>query len=69
MLGTRLMNSAAAPAASRSLGRPSNPMPATPEAETDEYVITFSNVAVNLDRATVVRGGKQVSLTAAEFGC
>ena len=33
-------------------------MPVPPEAEADEYVIMFSNVTVNLDRATVVRGGK-----------
>ena len=66
-LGTCLMNSATAPAASRSLGRPSNPLPVMPEGEADEYVITFSNVTVNLDRATVMRGGKQISLTAAEF--
>jgi DNA-binding response OmpR family regulator len=33
----------------------------------DEYVISFSNVTVNLDRATVLRDGKKVTLTAAEF--
>jgi DNA-binding response OmpR family regulator len=66
-LGTCQMNSATAPAASRSLGRLPNPMPVTPEADADEYVITFSNVTVNLDRAKVVRDGKQISLTAAEF--
>jgi DNA-binding response OmpR family regulator len=33
----------------------------------DEYVISFSDVAVNLDRGTVVRAGKKVSLMAAEF--
>jgi DNA-binding response OmpR family regulator len=33
----------------------------------DEYVIYFSDVTVNLDRATVVRDGKKVPLTTAEF--
>ena len=33
----------------------------------DEYVISFANVTVNLDRATVVRAGKKVNLTTAEF--
>jgi DNA-binding response OmpR family regulator len=33
----------------------------------DEYVISFSDVTTNLDRATVVRGGKKVTLTTAEF--
>src|SRR3954466_9674613 len=36
-------------------------------AEGDEYVISFANVTVNLDRATVVRAGKKVNLTTAEF--
>jgi DNA-binding response OmpR family regulator len=38
-----------------------------PESENDEYVVSFSNVTVNLDRATVVRGRKTVALTAAEY--
>ena len=33
----------------------------------DEYVVSFSNVTVNLDRAMVVRGGKKVAMTTAEF--
>jgi len=37
------------------------------EADNDEYIVSFSNVCVNLDRETVVRGGKKVGLTAAEF--
>ena len=37
------------------------------ESEGDEYVVSFSNVTINLDRATVVRGRKKVALTAAEF--
>jgi len=36
-------------------------------ADSDEYVISFANVTVNLDRATVVRAGKKVNLTTAEF--
>src|ERR1035437_9883943 len=39
----------------------------TTDFASDDYVIWFSNVEVNLDRATVVRGGKKVSLTTAEF--
>lgn len=41
----------------------------TPTAESsgDEYVISFADVTVNLDRATVVRSGKKLALTAAEF--
>ena len=66
-LGTRPMNSATATAATRTFVRPSDPTPAAPESEADEYVITFSNVTVNLDRATVIRGAKEISLTAAEF--
>jgi len=37
------------------------------EPANDEYVVSFSNVTVNLDRATVVRGGRKVALTTAEF--
>lgn len=37
------------------------------EVENDEYIISFSNVTVNLDRATVLRGRKKVALTTAEF--
>jgi DNA-binding response OmpR family regulator len=33
----------------------------------DDYVVSFSNVKINLDRATVVRGGRKVALTGAEF--
>jgi DNA-binding response OmpR family regulator len=66
-LGTCPMNSATAPASSRTYSRPSSPLPVAPEPDTDEYVIQFSNVVVNLDRAMVTRGGKQLSLTAAEF--
>lgn len=33
----------------------------------DDYVISFSDVTVNLDRATVVRGGEKVAFTAPEF--
>src|SRR5439155_3210799 len=33
----------------------------------DEYVIEFADVTVNLDRATVVRSGSKVALTTAEF--
>jgi two-component system response regulator RegX3 len=61
------MNSATAQTTARSSGRLPNPMPSPPEAGVDEYVVRFSDVTVNLDRATVVRGGKKVSVTAAEF--
>ena len=33
----------------------------------DDYIISFSDVTVNLDRGTVVRGSKKVTLTAAEL--
>ncbi len=33
----------------------------------DEYVISFSDVTVNVDRSTVARGGRKVAMTAAEF--
>lgn len=33
----------------------------------DEYIVSFADVTVNLDRATVVRGKKKVTLTPAEF--
>jgi DNA-binding response OmpR family regulator len=33
----------------------------------DDYVISFSDVTVNLDRATVIRGAKKVPCTAPEF--
>ena len=39
----------------------------TTDPASDDYVISFSNVEVNLDHATVLRGGKKVSLTTAEF--
>ncbi len=42
------------------------PVQITPDAA-DEYVISFSDISVNLDRATVFRGGKKVALTTAEF--
>lgn len=61
------MNSATAAATSRSFARPSPALPVPPDPEADEYVIAFSNVSVNLDRGTVIRGGKQIALTAAEF--
>ena len=41
--------------------------PSMSETAADEYVISFSNVTVNLDRATVIRAGKRVSLTSSEF--
>jgi DNA-binding response OmpR family regulator len=37
------------------------------ESADDEYVISFSNVTVNVDRASVTRGGRKVALTGAEF--
>lgn len=33
----------------------------------DEYVISFSNVEVNLDRGTVTRAGRKVALSSSEF--
>jgi DNA-binding response OmpR family regulator len=33
----------------------------------DDYIVSFSDVTVNLDRGTVVRGSKKVALTAAEL--
>ncbi len=38
----------------------------TPESA-DEYVISFSDITVNLDRAAVLRGGRKLALTTAEF--
>jgi DNA-binding response OmpR family regulator len=48
---------------------PSRSFQESPDASNnaDEYVISFSDVTVNLDRAAVLRGGKKVTLTAAEF--
>jgi len=48
---------------------PSRSFQESPDApnNADEYVISFCDVTVNLDRATVLRGGKNVTLTAAEF--
>ena len=37
------------------------------EYGTDDYIISFADVTVNLDRGTVLRGGKKATLTAAEF--
>ena len=45
----------------------SNTQPLNQQSEDDEYIVSFSNVTVNLDRATVVRGGKKIAMTAAEF--
>lgn len=53
------MNLATAPLA--------NTQPTISESENDEYVVSFSNVTVNLDRGTVLRGRKKVALTAAEL--
>src|ERR1017187_2281835 len=36
-------------------------------SDADEYVLQFSSVTVNLDRATVVRAGKKILLTSSEF--
>ena len=33
----------------------------------DDYVVSFDNITVNLDRQTVIRAGKKINLTAAEF--
>ena len=33
----------------------------------DEYIVSFADVTVNLDRATVTRAGRKVALTTAEF--
>jgi DNA-binding response OmpR family regulator len=33
----------------------------------DDYIVSFADITVNLDRATVVRGNKKVALTTAEF--
>jgi DNA-binding response OmpR family regulator len=41
--------------------------PAAGESFSDDYVVSFSDVTVNLDRCTVFRAGKKVALTAAEF--
>ena len=61
------MNSATAPArVSRSIAVRQVEI-ATPEFAPDEYVVSFSDITANLDRGTVVRDGKKVSLTAAEF--
>ena len=55
------MNLATAP------GRIQQETAAASEIAPDEYVISFSDVTVNLDRATVFRAGKTVALTTAEF--
>ena len=33
----------------------------------DDYIVSFADVTVNLDRGTVVRGGRKINLTTAEF--
>src|SRR5262249_39762994 len=33
----------------------------------DDYVISFADVTVNVDRATVTRDGRKIPLTASEF--
>lgn len=37
------------------------------EIENDDYVISFADITVNMDRGTVVRAGKKVAITASEF--
>ena len=47
-----------------------NPAPATHNAVDfagDDYVVSFSDVDVNLDRGIATRAGKKVTLTTAEF--
>ncbi len=39
----------------------------TIDSSGDDYIVSFSDVTVNLDRGTVVRGNKKVTLTAAEL--
>jgi DNA-binding response OmpR family regulator len=46
--------------------RPQMPPPMVDFGD-DEYIVSFADVTVNLDRATVVRGKKKVTLTPAEF--
>ena len=41
--------------------------PQTTTDSADDYVVSFADVTVNLDRETVVRAGKKVNLTTAEF--
>jgi DNA-binding response OmpR family regulator len=36
-------------------------------ATEDDYIVQFSDVTVNLDRSTVVRGSKKIALTSSEF--
>jgi DNA-binding response OmpR family regulator len=33
----------------------------------DDYVVSFADITVNLDRQTALRAGRKVNLTAAEF--
>jgi DNA-binding response OmpR family regulator len=33
----------------------------------DDYVVSFADMTINVDRGTVVRGGKKVTLTTGEF--
>ena len=35
--------------------------------DTDDYIVTFSDVTVNLDRAMVYRNGRHVQLSRSEF--
>jgi DNA-binding response OmpR family regulator len=37
-----------------------------PDFGGDDYVVSFDNITVNLDRQTVVRAGKKVNLTASD---
>ena len=39
----------------------------TADFAVDDYVISFSDVTVNLDRAIVIRDGKKLPFTAPEF--
>ena len=59
------MNSASAPAfLSNNVVSASND---NADFVSDDYIVSFADVTVNVDRASVVRGGKKITLTTAEF--
>jgi DNA-binding response OmpR family regulator len=62
----RSMNLATAPFAPAQQKTAESPL-AVDDSGSDEYIVSFSDVMVNLDRALVVRSGKKVALTSAEL--
>ncbi len=39
----------------------------TSDVGNDDYIVSFADITVNVDRATATRAGKKINLTTAEF--